>query len=518
MGVFKPDGSLTWIMISTEPIRDTVTGGPHAVVVSFSDITARKAAEDALSASEARLQLVLEGANDGFWDWNVATGEVLFSCRWAEMLGYDPAEIAPHISSWEGLVHPDDLPRCRAALQAHFSGETPRYQSEYRMRTQNGEWRWILDRGKVMVRDAQGRPLRMAGTHTDITERRTLDESLRAGLAEVERHDGWMVALGRMQDLLLSCETRAEAYTIIARSAGRLFAGYTGALAIVGEERAPGLRVEAAWGDGLAVPTTFPLGDCWALRRGAIHEVGSTRQGTHCRHFSGLPPAAYLCLPLTVRGETLGLLHVSAGPVPQTQVSLGDLRTLAIAVSESVKLALSNIRLQESLREQAIRDPLTGLFNRRYLDETLPRELQLCRRRNEPLAVAMLDLDHFKGFNDAYGHEAGDAALRAVGALLKGSVRAGDIACRYGGEELTLILPGANLDDARVRLEGLRQAITELHLLYQGGELPAITVSIGVAAIGAQETEAAALLARADAALYQAKKAGRNRVVVAAAN
>jgi diguanylate cyclase (GGDEF)-like protein/PAS domain S-box-containing protein len=171
-------------------------------------------------------------------------------------------------------------------------------------------------------------------------------------------------------------------------------------------------------------------------------------------------------------------------------------------------------RLQENLQEQAIRDPLTGLFNRRYLDETLPRELSRCQRSGDPLTVAMLDLDHFKWFNDAYGHEAGDVVLRAVGGLLSHSMRAGDLPCRYGGEELTLILQGSTLDDARTRLESLRQAIMQMRVLYQGSDLPAITVSIGVAATGEQEMDAAVLLARADAALYRAKEQGRNRVVV----
>ena len=172
-------------------------------------------------------------------------------------------------------------------------------------------------------------------------------------------------------------------------------------------------------------------------------------------------------------------------------------------------------QLQEALREQAIRDPLTGLFNRRYLDETLPRELGRCQRSGELLVVAMLDLDHFKRFNDTYGHEAGDAVLRTVGDLLGKTLRAGDLPCRYGGEELTLILHGSTLEDAQLRLDSLRRAIRQTRMFYRGGELPAITVSIGVAAAEAAETDATALLNRADAALYQAKTQGRNRVVAA---
>ena len=172
-------------------------------------------------------------------------------------------------------------------------------------------------------------------------------------------------------------------------------------------------------------------------------------------------------------------------------------------------------RLQAALQEQAIRDPLTGLFNRRYLDETLPRELSRCLRNGEPLVVAMLDLDHFKRFNDAYGHEAGDIVLRAVGDLLGKTLRASDLACRYGGEELTLILHGSTLEDAKLRLDSLRRAVRQTRIVYRGSELPAITVSIGMTAVEATETDAMALLNRADAALYQAKAQGRNRVVAA---
>lgn len=170
-------------------------------------------------------------------------------------------------------------------------------------------------------------------------------------------------------------------------------------------------------------------------------------------------------------------------------------------------------QMQEALREQAIRDPLTGLFNRGYLDETLPRELHRCQRNGEPLAVAMLDLDHFKRFNDSHGHSAGDSVLRAVGDLLNRSLRGGDIACRYGGEELTVVMPGSSLTAAGVRLEKLRQALMELRVPCEEGELPAITVSIGVAAAESVEPNAAALLNRADAALYQAKARGRNCIV-----
>lgn len=507
----RKDGSLYHEELTITPVTDN-RGDIHHFVAIKQDITERKKSELTLRESEQRWYRALDGSGQGVWDWNAVTNKVYFSPQWKAMLGYDDQDVGSRIEDWETLVHPNDLADCYRNLQRHFFGETPVYRSEHRMLCKDGSYKWILDRGMVFEWAAEHQPLRVVGTHTDVTERRGMEEALRVSLAEVKRHDGRMIVLNRMSDLLLSCETREEAYRIIASSAKRLFAGWSGGLAILGEGAAPVLRVVATWGDAQVLPATFPLHDCWALRRGDIHEVTDPAQIAQCRHFSRRPPA-YLCIPLTVGGKTHGLLHVSISDVP-TEMRFRELQTFAIAVSESIKLVLSNLKLQETLREQAIRDPLTGLFNRRYLDETLSRELHRRQRQGEPLAAAMLDVDHFKRFNDTYGHEAGDAVLRAIGNLLNGSLRASDIACRYGGEELTVILPGSTLDDAQARLESLRQAVMQVRVVYQGRALPMITVSIGVAAVGAQEVDAAALLMRADIALYQAKEGGRNRVIV----
>ncbi len=352
----------------------------------------------------------------------------------------------------------------------------------------------------------------LAGYTIDITERRQAEDALRASLARVERFHAQMIALSQMSQMLLSCEDRLEAYEVIARSGAELFKGASGGLA-VHDGSASQLRLAAQWGRPL-LPAAFQAQDCWALRRGAPHEVAEAAPRVPCRHFLRPPEAPCLCLPLSVRGEPLGLLHVGTSS-GQDGASFEDLRLLALKVGGVIELALSNLALQETLRAQAIRDPLTGLFNRRFLDESLARELLRRRRTGEPLVVAMLDLDHFKHFNDTYGHEAGDLVLQAVGALLLRSTRTSDLACRYGGEELTLVLPRATLDDARVRLEALRQAVAELRVPYQGGELPAITVSIGAVAARPAEQDAPAVLGRADAELYRAKHQGRNRVVVA---
>ncbi len=501
----RRDGSRFWCQMRAQALAP---GQPlEGIIWILDDITERKRAEAAIQATLAFRKDLLEAipapvffkdAQGRYEGVNHAFTE-FFGRAEADLIGKTVHECWPR----------ENADRFYAEDQALF--QTPGVQIyEAQIRHPRGDLRSVVFH-KATLHHPDGRLRGLIGFILDVTERKAAEAALRASLADVQRHNARMITLNRTNDLLLSCMTLEEAYMVIGRGAGRLFAGYHGALAVPDETSESKSRVVATWGDLTAVPATFPLDHCRALRSGAIYEVPDPAGGARCTHLRE-PPPAHLCVPLTVHGETLGLLHLGAGEL-LTEERFADLRTLAIAFSEAIKLALSNIRLQEALREQAIRDPLTSLFNRRYLDETLPRELDRARRLREPLAVAMLDLDHFKRFNDTFGHEAGDAVLRALGTLLGRTLRSSDLACRYGGEEFTLILPGSSLSDARARLDGLRESVTQLRVPYQGADLPPITVSIGVTAARAQETDAAAVLARADAALYQAKDGGRNQVI-----
>jgi diguanylate cyclase (GGDEF)-like protein len=173
------------------------------------------------------------------------------------------------------------------------------------------------------------------------------------------------------------------------------------------------------------------------------------------------------------------------------------------------------LKLQEALRQQSTKDALTGIFNRRYLEESLEREIRRAARVDQPVGVVMFDLDHFKNFNDTFGHEAGDSVLRELGAFLSRNVRAEDIPCRFGGEEFVLILPGATLEGARSRAERLRSKVRELTVMHQGKSVGMITISVGVGAFPVHGLSVKEVIAAADGALYRAKKDGRDRVVVA---
>jgi diguanylate cyclase (GGDEF)-like protein len=218
-------------------------------------------------------------------------------------------------------------------------------------------------------------------------------------------------------------------------------------------------------------------------------------------------------VPLLAQGEALGVLHLRKTAGPGERPGFND--ALTAAAGEQIALGLANVKLRETLRNQSVRDPLTDLFNRRYMEETLEREIRRAERSGRPLSVVILDLDHFKQFNDTFGHDAGDLLLREVGAFLKEHIRSGDIACRFGGEEFVLILPESEVESTRARAEQLREELKRLSPQHRGQTLRRVSMSLGVAA-WEESLTAEALLRAADQALYRAKKEGRDRTVVAA--
>lgn len=323
--------------------------------------------------------------------------------------------------------------------------------------------------------------------------------------------------LGEFSSTLQTCRTVDEAYRVTERFAGNLLGGFSGALYRVSESRNI-LEEVARWGDAgeteAAGAAFYTPSDCWALRRGRPQVVSESR-GVRCPHAPSPAPAISLCTPLVTQDETLGVFYLYSRD-PGTVLGEATER-FAATVAEGLALALSNLRLRESLVQQSVRDPLTGLFNRRHLEETFDLELHRSARRNEPVSVLMFDVDHFKRFNDRYGHDAGDAVLRAVSDLVQRHIRAGDVACRYGGEEFLLLQPGMSALDAAARAETLREAVSRLRLSHQGASLGNVTISVGVATYPEDAADREALVKRADEALYAAKRGGRNRVVSAAA-
>jgi diguanylate cyclase (GGDEF)-like protein len=338
------------------------------------------------------------------------------------------------------------------------------------------------------------------------------NQKLTTWVGELQQRTLEITLLGELADFLQTCRTTDEAFQVVGQFAGRLFPDHAGFLGVLRPSR-DAVDDVAAWGDPESQKPTFSPDECWAIRSGRLFAVDGSHTAPMCGHFSSAPSRGYLCVPMMAQGEPLGVLHVEGPAVVDSRRE--SIQRLAVSVAEHVALGLANLQLQERLRYQAIRDPLTDLFNRRYMEESLDREVRRAARHRRELGVIMLDLDHFKSFNDTSGHEAGDTLLRGLAGLLQTRIRAEDIACRYGGEEFTVILPDASLDVTRQRAEQLRDRAQHLTVDYRGQLLGPLAISLGIAVFPQHGATGEELLRAADAALYRAKHEGRNRVVVA---
>jgi diguanylate cyclase (GGDEF)-like protein len=338
----------------------------------------------------------------------------------------------------------------------------------------------------------------------------------RAGLVERSQLNRETQLLSELNEWLQSCNSLKELYDMVAEFLSRLLPGCAGSLYIYANSRDV-LEGSKAW-NGARVQTSMHPDDCWGLRRGHVYSFGEREIDFPCAHVGSAHAEQYCCIPILAHGETIGLLHLefhdhqsSDDAAPQA-ASVAEQRRLGMVCAEQISLAIANVKLRDQLRDQSIRDPLTGLFNRRYMLETCRREFARAVRGKQPVAMLSIDVDHFKQFNDNHGHDAGDTVLREVGKCLESVFRDEDVACRFGGEEFVVVLPGAALDAAARRAEELRAKIEALSVRYLDHHLPRITISVGVAAFPEAGDNPQSVLKAADDALYRAKEGGRNRV------
>ncbi|MGQ5525109.1 diguanylate cyclase [Chitinimonas sp. PSY-7] len=347
-----------------------------------------------------------------------------------------------------------------------------------------------------------------------VEELQEVSERMQLGAASLEERNRHMALLSKMSSALQVCQDGDEFFEVAGKYAHQMFGRHAGALYAYYPSRDL-LERMTSWGQLSSDTILFEPNQCWAIRRGQPHEVKDLHLDPVCQHLGVRRPEAYLCLPLMAGGEPVGILYLEASHAKGPEAFPPALLQVANTLTEQVALAVTNMNLRENLRRQSIVDALTGLYNRRFLDETLGRELVRANRQDTPLSLVMLDVDQFKRFNDNHGHEAGDQVLRHIAQLLQKSLRGSDLACRFGGEELTLIMPETDLEAACVKCEALREQIAQLTVRVGGAVLPAVTISMGLAVYPRDGEHADTLIQHADTALYRAKHNGRNRVEVA---
>jgi diguanylate cyclase (GGDEF)-like protein len=346
----------------------------------------------------------------------------------------------------------------------------------------------------------------------DITERKHAEQVLQQRTYELE-------ILNQMSNSLQACRTEEEMYTVVVNTCSQLFPFTSGSLCLMNDEQTA-LSEVASWGNPPDEIRTFGIDDPWIFDHDKTEFIEHPDTGRLSAHIGYSLDSSYLCVPISVSGEILAILSMDFTLCrhnhsdEECRQKLESSRIVLTGIAEHYALSLVNLRLRETLRKESILDPLTGLYNRRYMETSLKREARRAQRHNMPLGCMMLDVDYFKILNDTYGHEAGDIVLQELGALLRRHIRGEDIACRYGGEEFLLILPEASLQDTRQRAEELRIIVKELQVRYHG-KILTITVSVGVAALPNHGFNAKDVINAADKALYQAKAEGRDRVAAA---
>lgn len=507
-----------WVIARGTVVQRNGQGQPTYVVGTQVDVTEQRELQTALDRdgrlfSDGPIVMVR-------WVFDASSGQAteldFISPNIEKLWGYGLEDVYG-FQTLAQVVEPGDLAGIGSKIQAAIRGGPPDLTHEFRVKLKDGRVLWHSLYARLETQDGHGY---VNGFIVDIdsfkrVEQRSEEQArqLEELIIELRRAKDETAILRESSEFLNSAESLEEAFHIISRAASAIFPEWGGALASAQDQVR--LRLAGRWGEADEFNTEFSSGDCWALRRGRAHHFVDERISLRCRHVHspvGEQPRPYLCIPMSANGETVGSLHLMSR-VMLTKEQMVPLAQRANRLGETLKLALSNLRLRAGLREQATHDGLTGLYNRRFMNERLPIEIKRCEREGHSVALAMIDVDHFKRINDQFGHEAGDTVLKALGELLRQRVRVYDLACRYGGEELVLIMPGCSMADAMEKLESIRLAVAAMNLSYNAVPLPTVTISVGLAETSGGDADH--LLKQADERLYHAKRTGRNRLSIA---
>lgn len=417
-----------------------------------------------LKNSEFRWKFAIEGAGDGVWDWNIATDEAQYSKRWKEMLGYDDHDILPTNQEWADRVHHEDVAYVQQTMRDYLEGKTEIYVVEYRLKCKDNSYKWILGRGMIVSRDSQGNPLRMIGTHTDITDRKKTEQQLRIAATAFESQEGIVVTDEKFNVLRVN-----QAFTDIT--------GYK-------SEEAIGKKPNI-------LKSGRQSGEFYRNMFKSIREHGRWSGELINRRKNG-----------EVYPEHLTITAVKDAKGHTTNY-VGMFTDISVAKAAS-----------ERIENLAFFDPLTNLPNRRLFADRLAQALVNSSRSSNYGALVFLDLDHFKSLNDTLGHDYGDLLLQQVATRLSNCVREGDSVARLGGDEFVLLVENLSMNEVEAahQIEAIGEKIlTSLNQPYQLNSHEYLsTPSVGISLFNGNQESSEDLLKHADIAMYQAKKAGRN--------
>jgi diguanylate cyclase (GGDEF)-like protein/PAS domain S-box-containing protein len=529
-----PDGSIRKVQILVNPVS---TNKGMLLSMIMRDITEQIQMVEALRESERRYRQLYEALRESeeryrafvenfqgiAWRAALDMTPIFIHGALEEISGYTEAELLSGHPGWNDLVYSDDLTRVLSERNRVFTIPGDTIELEYRIVRKDGQIRWVQE----LVRNVVGtdeNPVWVQGAVYDITPRKQVEQELQQAnsrlsqsLMETEEHNQEIVLLQEMGDLFQTCQTTEETCQVFEQYIVQIFPESSGALYFF-QKNVSFLEAVSTWGDPPVQELLINKEDCWGLRRGRVHRVISTETMLPCPHFNAHDGQVSLCVPMLANNETMGILHLrffsqdcSQDDGLTTWVEAKE--QLAIMVTYQMAMAMVNLNLRQMIQQHAIRDALTGLFNRYYLQETLQRELVRAQRRQSSFGIILVDVDHLKEINLTQGYDVGDQVLKVVATYLATHVRGSDVTCRYGDDEFMVALFDASLDIAYARALQFNQDINQLVLEIQGRPIGPLSTSIGVAAFPTHGIMIDHVVQAATSALYRAKENGNGGVL-----
>lgn len=469
-----------------------------------------------VTVDDINFKTLAEGAPVTLWLTNVH-GDIIFTNnQYKNFIGHENVEKMGG-RAWFDALHPDDKDYCLTVFKDAFETYKP-FIIRYRLKRRDGEYRHFIDHGEPYIDDS-GKLSGFVGSSTDITEQKVSEDELKKSHQELTQYNYEMNLINQLNSYLQVCRSVEETYPIVSYYSEQIFPDCSGSLYLFNDNKSL-VESMSTWGgdESNSTPIMSP-DDCWSLRQGKEHSTLDNDQRLRCKHVAkGVNN--YICEPIIAQGEMLGMLHIQfniTNDKTGTEKSnyIDSRKRLVKIATDNLALSLISLKLREELQSQSVRDPLTQLFNRRYMEESFEREIHKSARAGQGLGVIIIDIDHFKNFNDTYGHDTGDIVLIEFAKLLTNSFRISDVVCRYGGEEFIIIMPDINKEMVVQRAEAVCKNIRELVIIHNGKSLPTLTASFGVAYLGkGLIIDKSILIKASDLALYEAKNTGRNQVIL----
>ncbi|MFO7816002.1 MAG: diguanylate cyclase, partial [Halanaerobiales bacterium] len=494
----------------------TFPDGNKGIISMHIDITERKMKKEKIEKQRKRMENTIEATEAGTFEWNIQTGKTILNEKWAEMIGYTLDEIRPTtVETWKKLTHPDDLEKSKKIMEKHFNGEIDQYKTEIRMKHKEGHWVWVLAQGKVISWTKDGEPLKMFGTHLNITDRKKR-------IKELKYQHGFQKMLADISSNLVGISNANFDYVIndSLKEIGHFFEMDRSYIFQLSEDKkyvtnthewtAEGIESEKENLQNLSVER-LP----WLMKKlykqEAVNVFDVEQLGEEAKSereiFQEENIKSLVIMPIFIKGKLWGFFGFDSVKKKKNfnKEKINKLKIITDVVT-SAFLQYLNIKRIEKL---TYKDSLTGLYNRRFFEEEMVR---LDTKRQLPISIIMIDINGLKIINDSYGHEKGDQMLIETGKLLKEELRDEDILARHGGDEFTILLPQTSNEVAQ-------KIISRLKAKNNKNSEQGITISfsLGVATKVNENENIRNVLKKADDKMYRNKlsesRSDKNKIV-----